>query len=101
MGILSQGEYSSGYEFIRIFWFIKRIPPVSVGQVPPKREFLAYLTDRNYFGSAHLHLLNVTRHVMPTNGWVFDSTPGKTLNELDELVLSLPATIVREPIARP
>ena len=35
------------------------------------------------------------------NGWVFDSTPGKTLNELDELVLSLPATIVREPIARP
>ena len=35
------------------------------------------------------------------NGWVFDSTPGKTLIELDELVLSLPATIVREPIARP
>ena len=35
------------------------------------------------------------------NGWVFDSTHGKTLNELDELVLSLPATIVREPIARP
>ena len=35
------------------------------------------------------------------NGWVFDSTPGKTLNELDELVLSLPATIVPEQIARP
>ena len=35
------------------------------------------------------------------NGWVFDSTPGETLNELNELVLSLPATIVPEPIARP
>ena len=35
------------------------------------------------------------------NAWVFDSTCGKTLDELNKLVLSLPATIAPKPIARP
>ena len=35
------------------------------------------------------------------NAWVFDSTCGKTLDELSKLVLSLPATIAPKPIARP
>ena len=35
------------------------------------------------------------------NAWVFDSTCGKTLGELNKLVLSLPATIAPKPIARP
>ena len=35
------------------------------------------------------------------NAWVFDSTCGKTLDELNELVLSLPATIAPKRIARP